>query len=191
MVFNGSLRSPKFFNESKRGEFRTTNETNCTNFKYNPLLKKSMGFTCQFCGKEQKRTWQHLFAGDFRGTPKKKICIECHQININKTVQLSFKNLDTPENIPTTTYIGETKVNITLGSFTVGTVPSPLPGVPSDLQTIVEVHGRARDFNANEPKYRMSLIQSSGTTIHVSSGSVGGIVDYVALHGAGSAIWIN
>ena len=150
-----------------------------------------MGFTCQFCGKEQKRTWQHLFAGAFRGTPKKKICIECHQKDINKTVQDGFKNLDTTENMPITTFIGKTKVTATLGSFTVGTAPSPLSGVHSDLQTIVEINGQARDFDANELRYRMSLTPSSGTIIHVRGGSIGGIVDYVALHGAGSAIWVN
>lgn len=150
-----------------------------------------MSFVCDFCGKEQKRTWQHLFAGAFRGTPKKKICVDCHQRGINKTVQAGLKNLNTPENLPTTTFIGEKKVNVTLGSITVSSVPSPLPGVPSNLQTIVEIHGQAKDFNADDPRYKMSLIQHSGTTIHLSGGSVGGIVYYVALHGAGSPVWLN
>ena len=125
---------------------------------------------CYYCGQQNKRTYQHTYAGCFRDSPnnkKFKMCKQCHHNELNPLISRQF-NLGTV--IPTQTLIGKTLVSSNCDVITCngGSLSIPLPS----NSRIVEINGRALDFNARD--YPPKIIAGNQNEVYLLGGSVGG-----------------
>lgn len=145
-----------------------------------------MAFICDFCGKEEKRTWQHIFAGDLENSEKGKMCESCHHHELNPIIENGFNALKSNSIIDPLVVVGNKELSCSIGSSVVDSTPMELPSVPGDYRHILELQIRARDFKGKD--YPFNFCQS-GTAAFLTGGSVGGIFDHVVVYDQNTLIW--